>query len=308
LDDAAGVSTAIGLPPTANGARATLTAWRGQRAATEALVERIMQDFAAGSERDRLSLAHYALAILNNGVGNYAAAYEAARASAYEEQLGFPEMLLPELIEAAVRLEDTAEAERALERLTTRNAAASTSWGRGTEAYCRALLARGDSAEAFFREAIAHLDACRMLPARHRARLVFGEWLRRERRRTEAREHLQAAYDGFRAIGADGFAERSRRELLATGGNVPRRTEEAQDALTPQELQVARLAAGDASNQEIAAQLFLSPSTVGYHLSKAFRKLDINSRRQLITVLGNNYDRRPDDLPESGRGGDRAPR
>lgn len=285
LEDALSISTAIGLPPTAIVVRAVMSAWRGQRAQTEAIAARILGDGSVDGEEDR-ALANYCLAVLGNGLGDYAAALSAARASAYGQQLGLPELLLPELIEAAVRLGDRSAAERALEHLAVGTTAAGTSWARGTEAYCRALLAEGGAAEVLYRQAIEHLDACRMVPFRHRAHLVFGEWLRRERRRVEARQHLQIAYDAFTAMGALGFAERAQRELLAAGATVISRVLPTHDELTPQEVQVARLAAANASNQEIAAQLFISASTVGYHLSKAFRKLDINSRRQLTHALG----------------------
>lgn len=283
LAEAVSLSTAIGQWP-APGSRAAITAWRGQRAVTEATLEQVTRDCDSVGE-DGSPFVNYCTAILNNGLGDYPAAFTAALETSYAQALLFPELVLPELVEAAVRLGDRAEAKRALDRLVARTAAAGTSWALGTEAYCRALLAHGDAAEALFRQAIGHLDACLMVPFRHRARLAFGEWLRRERRRVEAREQLQVAYEAFTAMGADGFAERARRELVATGGTVPRRTEDNRNALTPQESQVARLAAADASNQEIATQLFISPSTVGYHLSKAFRKLDINSRRQLADAL-----------------------
>jgi DNA-binding CsgD family transcriptional regulator len=256
---------------------------------TEAILAQVVRDRAADGDY-ATAFVDCCTAVLNNGLGNYALALPAARRSAYKKQLGFPELLLVELVEAAARLDERAEANRALEHLVVRTAAAGTSWALGVEAYCRALVAEPDAAEALYRRAIAHLDACRIVPFRHRARSVFGEWLRRERRRTEAREHLQTAYEAFTAMGALGFAERARRELLATGGVVPRRTEDTRDILTSQEVQVAELAAADASNQEIAAQLFTSSSTVGYHLSRAFRKLGINSRRQLADALSSLRD------------------
>lgn len=285
LADALGISTAIGLPPIASGTRAALTAWRGQRAETQVIIERVERDEAAGAGRDRLALASYCLAVLGNGLGDHALALAAARVSAYQHQLGFPELSLPELVESAVRMGRGAEARRAFDHLAARTRTAGTSWARGIEAYCGALLAEDAAAEALYRQAIEQLDACRIVPFRHRARLVFGEWLRRQRRRVEARDQLRTAYEAFSAMGADGFAERARRELLATGDTVARRAERTHDALTPQEVQVARLAAANASNQEIAAQLFISSSTVGYHLGKIFRKLDVNSRRQLADAL-----------------------
>jgi DNA-binding CsgD family transcriptional regulator len=292
LDDALAISTSIGLPPTAIVIRAVMTAWRGQRAQTEAIVARVASDGTASGEED-LTVARYSMAVLGNGLGEYAAALAAARTPVHGRQLGLPELLLPEVVEAAVRLGDRSEAVRALDHLTAGMATAGTSWALGVDAYCRALLAPDDAAEVLYRQAIDHLDTCRIVPFRHRARLVFGEWLRRERRRVEARDQLQTAYDGFTALGALGFAERARRELLATGATVNNRVEPAHNDLTPQEVQVARLAAANASNQEIAAQLFISTSTVGYHLSKAFRKLDINSRRQLAHALGGAQDRHP---------------
>ena len=284
LSDASSISTAVGLPPAAGQSRAALTAWQGQREETETVLAQIVRDRAADGDY-ATAFVDGCTAVLNNGLGNYALAFRAAQRSAFKKQLGFPEAMLLELIESAVRLDEPAEAKRALQHLTVRTTAAGTSWALGVEAYCRALLTKTDAAESYYRQAIEQLDTCRIVPFRHRARLVFGEWLRRERRRTEAREHLQVAYETFIAMGALGFAERARRELLATGGTVPRRTEDTRDVLTPQEVQVAQLAAAEASNQEIAAQLFISSSTVSYHLSKAFRKLGINSRRELARAL-----------------------
>ena len=284
LADALTISSAIGLPPTAAVVGAAVTAWRGERVDAERAVDRVARDGSANGVHDS-TLANYCTAVLHNGLGNYATALEAARASAYAPQLGLPVLLLPELIEAAARVRDLPEAERALARLAVDTNAAGTPWALGIEAYCRALVTRGERAESLYVDAIRFLENCRMVPSMHRAHLAFGEWLRRERRRTEARGHLQIAFDAFTTMGALGFAERARRELLAAGGAVTSRTERILGELTPQELQVARLAAGDGSNQEIAAQLFISPSTVAYHLSKAFRKLDINSRRQLDGAL-----------------------
>jgi DNA-binding CsgD family transcriptional regulator len=297
LADALGISMTVGLPPTALVVRAALTAWRGQRDETATIVERIVSHVSGGGDAPHpvdgpdevhlrsVILANYCTAVLGNGTGDHAAAYAAARASAYEDQLGLPELVLPELVEAAVLVGDRAEAERALAHIVVRTTASGTAWALGVEAYCRALVADDDVAERFYRRAIKHFGACRIAPFRYRAHLVYGEWLRRERRRGEARDHLQTAYGALRAMGANGFAERARRELVAAGGTVARRGEETREALTPQELRIVELAAAEASDQEIAAQLFISPSTVGYHLGKAFRKLDVTSRRQLADVL-----------------------
>jgi DNA-binding CsgD family transcriptional regulator len=173
----------------------------------------------------------------------------------------------------------------ALDTLTQRTGAARTDWALGIEARSRALLADGDDAEALYREAIAHLDRSRIVVHRVRAQLLYGEWLRRENRRVDAREQLRVAHEAFERMGADAFAERARRELLATGETVRKRSTETLSALTAQETQVARLAVEGCTNPEIGAQLFISPRTVEYHLRKVFTKLDIRSRKELPAAL-----------------------
>ena len=174
------------------------------------------------------------------------------------------------------------EAAAALERLSERTQAAGTEWALGIEARCRALLSDDESP---YRESIERLARSRATLDLARSRLVYGEWLRRENRRTDAREQLRAAHESFSAMGAEAFAERARRELLATGETVRRMTADSRDALTPQEIQVARLARDGHSNPEIGAQLFISPRTVEYHLRKVFRKLDVASRKELRSAL-----------------------
>jgi DNA-binding NarL/FixJ family response regulator len=193
--------------------------------------------------------------------------------------------VLPELIEASVRTGDRRAAELAVERLTARSHSCTTAWARGVEAAVRALISDGPDAEALYVEAIDQLARSRVVVLHTRAQLIYGEWLRREDRRADARTQLRAAYAAFEAMGAEGFAERARRELLATGDTVRTRTPETRDELTPQEAQIARLAGARLTNTEIAAQLYLSPRTVEYHLHKVFTKLGVSSRRELADAL-----------------------
>jgi DNA-binding CsgD family transcriptional regulator len=188
---------------------------------------------------------------------------------------------LVELIEAAVRSRKAALAADALGQLSQTTAASGTDWALGVEARSRALLTDGEAAEPLYRQAIERLDRTRIRVELARAHLVYGEWLRRDRRRLDAREQLRTAHELFTEFGMEAFAERARVELEATGEHARKRTVETRDDLTPQEAQISRLAAEGATNQEIAAQLFISPSTVDYHLRKVFRKLGIKSRRQL---------------------------
>jgi DNA-binding CsgD family transcriptional regulator len=188
---------------------------------------------------------------------------------------------LTELIEAAVRCGQPKRARRALERVQETTRAAGTDWALGIEARLRALLSDGDQVDALYREAISRLGRTRIRVQLARTHLLYGEWLRRERRRLDARAELQTAYELFRDFGVEAFAERARVELEATGLRARKRTVDTLDQLTPQETQIARLAAEGHTNREIAARLFISASTVEYHLGKAFRKLDVKSRTQL---------------------------
>jgi DNA-binding CsgD family transcriptional regulator len=192
---------------------------------------------------------------------------------------------LVELIEAGVRSGATDAASVALDRLSRRTRAAGTDWALGIEAGSRALLSAGPDAEPLYRQAVERLARSRGVVHLARARLLYGEWLRREHRRVDAREQLRAAYDRFSRIGAEGFAERARGELLATGETVRKRRDDTRDELTPQEKQIARLARDGLSNAEIGARLFLSPRTVEWHLRKVFGKLDIRSRHELSGAL-----------------------
>jgi DNA-binding CsgD family transcriptional regulator len=188
---------------------------------------------------------------------------------------------LVELIEAAARAASPERATGAMRRLAESTSVSGTDWALGIEARSRALLSEGETADRLYREAIKRLGRIRMRPELARAHLLYGEWLRRENRRTDAREQLRAAYQMLTAMGMDGFAERARRELLATGETVRKRTVETLTGLTAQEAQIAKLARDGHTNQEIAAQLYISPRTVEWHLGNVFTKLGITSRKDL---------------------------
>jgi len=191
----------------------------------------------------------------------------------------------PELVEAATRCGEHDVATAALESLSERTRAAGTELALGIEARSRALLTDGAAADPLYREAIDRLGRTRLALELARAHLLYGEWLRRDRRRIDAREQLRAAQDMFTTMGAEAFAARAGRELLATGETARKRTTDTRDELTAQETQIARLARDRLSNAEIGARLFISPRTVEYHLHKVFTKLDITSREHLDRVL-----------------------
>jgi len=262
-----------------------LAAWRGEEASALELINAVVQDATARGAGRVLGLAWYAAAVLHNGLGGYEAALAGARRACEYEDLGFFGFSLAELVEAGARSGASDEASAALRQLGERTRAAASEWALGVLARSRALLSDGPAADILYREAIDRLGRSRMAVHLGRAHLVYGEWLRREQRRAEAREHLRAAHDMFGRFGAAAFAERARRELQATGETVRKRTVDTADALTVQETQVARLAARGHTNPEIAAQLFISPRTAEYHLHKVFSKLSISSRRQLRHYL-----------------------
>ncbi len=219
--------------------------------------------------------------MLYNGLGRYDAARDAASEAWQRDPIGQGTMLVPELAEAAYRTGDRALLQCTLDWLSERTGAISSRWASGIEARVRALLSEGEVADALYRESIEHLSGTRLRPQLARTHLLYGEWLRRERRRTHAREQLRTAHELFTEFGAEAFAERARLELAATGEHARKRTVETLDQLTPQETQVARLAAQGETKREIAARLFVSPHTVEYHLKKAFRKLGVKTRTQL---------------------------
>jgi DNA-binding CsgD family transcriptional regulator len=264
-----------------------LAAFRGREDEVTRLVEAGTRDFVARGEGMGLTVAQWVTAALYNGLARYDEAFTAAaQAAADPREPWFATFATVELIEAATRSGRDEQAAEALERLSESTRAGGTPWARGVEARSRALLSRGEAAETLYREAIDGLRPTRLRLDLARAHLLYGEWLRRERRRIDAREELRAAHDLFSDFGMEAFAERARIELQATGERARRRTPDTLDQLTPQETQVSRLAAQGHTNREIAGQLFISSSTVEYHLRKAFRKLDVTSRTQLAHEMG----------------------
>ncbi|MCY1136437.1 AAA family ATPase [Actinoplanes sp. Pm04-4] len=258
-----------------------LAAWRGAEAETLEYATWGLENVLARGEGRGIGGHGYATAVLFNGLGRYEDALAAARTACEYDDLGIHGFALVELIEAGVRCGALDEAAEALRRLEERTNAAGTDWAHGVRAWCTALVSEGAAAEENYCEAIDRLARSRVAIHLARAHLVYGEWLRRENRRADARGHLRTAYDMFTRTGAEAFAERARRELLATGGAARKRTVDTRDLLTPQEGQIARLAREGLSNPEIGAQLFISPRTVQYHLGKVFTKLEITSRGQL---------------------------
>jgi DNA-binding CsgD family transcriptional regulator len=264
---------------------ALLAAWRGDRETTYMRRAALIEAGTAAGEAVLIQVAEWATAVLHNGLGEYADAAAAAERACDFGVLGFSGWLLPELIDAAARSGNRAAAELAFARLAERSSTSTTEWARGIEAATHAQLSDGAQAEELHREAVDQLGRSRAVVLYGRAQLNYGEWLRRENRRPDARTQLKAAYGAFEAMGARAFAERARRELLATGETVRKRTMEARDELTPQEAQIARLASERLTNPEIAAQLYLSHRTVEYHLRKVFQKLGISSRKELADAL-----------------------
>ena len=258
-----------------------LVAWRGREAEALKLIDDSVQDANARGEGRAVTLAAYATAVLYNGLGRYENAFAAAQEACEHDDLGLFGWALIELIEAGARSGAHDVASAALRALEERTRAAGTDWALGIEARSRALLSDGPAAESLYREAIERLERSRIAVHLARAHLVYGEWLRRENRRLDARAQLHVAHEMLSRMGAEAFAERARRELSATGETVHKRTNETRDVLTAQEAQIARLAAEGHTNPEIGRQLFISPRTVEYHLRKVFTKLGISSRREL---------------------------
>ena len=263
-----------------------LVALQGRDADGLALLESTINDALAVGQGFAVQWGEFVKAILFNGLGRYDEALVAAqRASNDTPELFISSWALTELIEAASRSGAPAHAASALERLMEHTAVAGTDWGLGIAARSQALLADDGAAESLYREAIERLGRTRLRPELARAHLLYGEWLRGEHRRLDARQELRTAHELLTDLGVEAFAERARLELQATGERARKRTVATQDKLTPQETQIARLAAEGHTNREIAARLFISASTVEYHLRKAFRKLDITSRTQLAHRL-----------------------
>jgi DNA-binding CsgD family transcriptional regulator len=284
LEESSAVTHATGATPLVQ-AKPIVAAWQGHEEEALALIEAGRRLAAPTGQGMALSMIDNAHAVLMNGLGRYEEALAAAeRACAYGEHALYANVLV-ELIEAAVRSDQPLSAAAGLDRLANRTQASGSDWALGLEARSRALVTPGPAAEPLYQEALQRLARAPVPPYLARAQLVYGEWLRRQNRRLDARLQLRAAHDTLSRIGAEAFAERARRELTATGETVRRLTVETRDVLTPQEVQVARLAQKGHTNPEIGAELFISPRTVEYHLRKVFTKLGIRSRKELRAAL-----------------------
>ena len=292
IDEIKAVTEATGSSRAPYGALA-LAALRGRQAEASALIEATIRDVTWRGEGLGLAVAERASAVLHNGLGSYAEAMAAAQ-RAFRDQHhpgvrhpGVANWAAAELIEAAARSGMSQTAADAYHWITEMTSASGTRWALGVEARSGALLAEGEEAERLYRESITHLGRTRVGAELARAHLLFGEWLRRERRRADAREHLRTAQRMLEQMGIDGFAERARRELRATGETARKRTAATarDEELTAQEAQIARLAREGLSNPEIGTRLFISARTVQYHLGKVFTKLGIASRSQLSHAL-----------------------
>jgi DNA-binding CsgD family transcriptional regulator len=291
--DSVAATTGSQLPPFAH---LRLAAMRGRAAEATPLIEAVIRQGGTRGQGLAVRVAQWSAATLYNGLSRYDDATSAARSVPADDIDPYPQMwALSELAEAASRSGETQLARGAVERLREVTVPAATDWALATLARSRALLVDGATADERYKEAVDRFGRTSLRPELARARLLYGEWLRREGRRVEARDQLRAAYEMFHGIGMEAFEERARRELKATGEKVRRRSPETSDELTPQEEQIARLAREGYSNPEIGAQLFISARTVEWHLRKVCAKLGITSRRQLRT-----------ELPEEDRSAGRA--
>jgi DNA-binding CsgD family transcriptional regulator len=284
VEESDAITAAAGNAPL-NYTRLILVSWRGDEDEATRLIAADLRDATARGDGRAVGFAHVATAVLCNGLGRYEQAFAAAARACEHDDLGFYGWSLVELVEAAVRSGRDDVAADAFARLEERTSMAGTDWAAGAEARSRALLSAGAAAERLYGDAIDRFSRSRIVVHLARARLLFGEWLRRENRRLEAREQLRGAHEMLSRIGARAFAERARRELTATGETVRRRAADRRERLTAQELQVARLARDGRTNAQIAAELFLSARTVEWHLGKVFAKLGIGSRRELRDAL-----------------------
>jgi ATP/maltotriose-dependent transcriptional regulator MalT len=262
-------------------ARMTLAAWRGDESLARALIDATSEHAIAHGWTTNL----YATAVLYNGLSRHDAALDAVRQAFQRDPIGVGAFLVPELAEAASRTGELTLLRAASDWLSERSRVTRSGWLLGIEARVRALLSEGEAADRLHRDSLAYLGRDRVGAELARGHLLYGEWLRRERRRVDAREQLRAAHEMFTSMGAEAFADRACRELRATGETVRKRTVETRDDLTAQERQIALLARGGLSNPEIGARLFISPRTVKYHLRKVFIKLGISSRSELDRVL-----------------------
>jgi DNA-binding CsgD family transcriptional regulator len=284
VEEMQSISPSIGSPDMAYGPVA-LAAWHGRSDETAALIDSAVEEANVRGEGRILTLTEYAAAVLHNGLGEHAAAVEPARSAWLADELMFSAHALPELVEAAVRAGERELAATAARRLSERARLSGTDWALGLDARSRALVAPDDAAEPLYEAALERLARCGATLHLARARLLYGEWLRGQGRRTDAREQLRRAHETCVARGADAFAARAARELRAAGESTRKRSLEPNGSLTAQEARIARLARSGQSNADIGAQVFISPRTVEYHLSKIFAKLGIESRKQLEHAL-----------------------
>jgi DNA-binding CsgD family transcriptional regulator len=281
------IAEVTGNPPVGYAAMA-LAAWQGQEASASELIEATSRAAAARGLGRLVGFADYASSVLDNGLGRHDVARDAAWRAFERDELGYGPYVVPELAEAASRTGDEALVRAALAWLSERTRLAPSEWALGIQARVRALLSEGEVAERHYRESIAHLGRTRVRVQLARGHLLYGEWLRRQRRRLDAREQLRTAYAMLDAMGIEAFAERARRELRATGATARKRTVETREELTAQEAVIARLAREGLSNPEIGSRLFISARTVQSHLGKVFAKLAISSRGQLEQVLASD--------------------
>ncbi|MGO9510895.1 MAG: AAA family ATPase [Mycobacterium sp.] len=271
--------------PLTSYAAVLLAAWRGDAPRSAESIDQMIISASSRGEGMALAFVEYARAVLYNGLADYELAAVAAQSASNDDRLVIPHWPLPELVEAAMRSGQPAHAAAACERLSAMAAASGTDSARGAAALARALVADGDVADDLYREAIEVLVGTRMASHLARARLCYGEWLRRTDRRAEAGTQLRAAFKAFAAMGANAFAERARRELEATGEKVRTYREDPGVELTPQEHQIVLLARTRRTNPEIGAELFLSARTVEWHLRNIFTKFDVSSRQELEAAL-----------------------
>ncbi len=288
VDEAAAITDVTGsrLPPYS---AVILAAYRCRERELMELVQACTDEVSRRGDGRGPALLDWIMAVFYNSVGRYRDALSAAQRTSEDPfELVFSLWGLVELIEASARSGAPEQAADALERLSQATDATGGDWALGIQCYARALLSEGDAADRLYREAIERLGCTSIHTSLARAHLIYGEWLRREHRRTDARQQLRIAHRMFVTMGAEGFGERSRRELLATGETARKRSVENAGKLTVQEAQIAGLARDGLSNVEIGARLFISPRTVEYHLGHVFAKLGINSRMQLHRVLPTN--------------------
>ena len=282
IDEVGAITQATGIPPLNYGGL-MLAAWRDDEARMQAIADEDLPGAMTRGEGSAFGGHGWFTALLHNSHGHYGEALAAAKRACEYEDVIYYGWALVELIEAGVRTGQPDEAAQALERLSERTRASGTEWALGIEARCRGLVS---DEESLYVESIERLARSRAAVELARSQLLYGEWLRREQRRVDARDQLRAAHETFSRIGAEAFAQRARGELLATGETVRKRTHDTREVLTPQEAQIAQLARDRHTNPEIAAQLFLSPRTVEYHLHKVFTKLGISSRKEIRAALG----------------------